>query len=105
MKYLPILLLFFLFSCSSSDNDALIPKNEFTKIHGEVLVLEAYYQNKYRSVGIYKDSMKQSVTDLVKKKGYTFEQYEKTYDYYAERQKDFQEINSELIESFSTKKL
>lgn len=105
MKYLPILLLFFLFSCSSSDNDALIPKKDFTKIHGEVLVLEAYYQNKYRSVGIYKDSLKQSVTDLLKKKGYTFEQYEKTYDHYAERQKDFQEINSELIESFRTKKL
>ena len=49
--------------------------------------------------------MKQSVTDLVKKKGYTFDQYEKTYDYYAVRQKDFQEINSELIESFSNKKL
>ena len=60
--------------------DALIPKNDFTKIHGEVLVLEAYYQNKYRSVGVYKDSMKQSVTDLVKKKGYTFDQYEKTYE-------------------------
>ena len=105
MKYLKYILFILMFSCSSSDNDALIPKRDFTKIHGEVLVLEAYYQNKYRSVGVYKDSMKQSVTDLIKKKGYTFEQYEKTYDYYAERQKDFQEINSELIESFSNKKL
>ncbi|MDG2153409.1 MAG: DUF4296 domain-containing protein [Crocinitomicaceae bacterium] len=105
MKYLTFILFLMVFSCSSSDDIALIPKNDFTKIHGEVLVLEAYYQNKYRSAGIYKDSLKQSVTDLIKKKGYTFEQYEKTYDYYAVRQKDFQEINSELIESFSNKKL
>jgi len=105
MRYLTFILFFIVISCSSSDDDALIPKNDFTKIHGEVLVLEAYYQNKYRSVGVYKDSMKQSVTDLVKKKGYTFDQYEKTYEFYAVRQKDFQEINSELIESFSKKKL
>ena len=105
MKYFGLILFFMALSCSSSDDSALIPKDDFAKIHGDVLVLEAYYQNKYRSVGIYKDSMKQSVTDLVKKKGYTFDQYEKTYDYYAVRQKDFQEINSELIESFSKKKL
>ena len=55
MKYLTFILFFIVISCSSSDDDALIPKNDFTKIHGEVLVLEAYYQNKYRSVGVYKD--------------------------------------------------
>ena len=56
-------------------------------------------------MGIYKDSLKSSIDKLLKKFGYTFEQYERTYDYYAIRQKEFQQINSELIESFNKKKL
>ena len=99
--------LFFLFLSSSISEGAqkLIPKDDFTKIHGEVLVVESYYQLKYRSIGIYKDSLKSSIDKLLKKFGYTFEQYERTYDYYAIRQKEFQQINSELIESFNKKKL
>ena len=100
-------LLFFLMlsSCASEGEQKLIPKDDFTKIHGEVLVIESYYQLKYRSVGIYKDSLKSSIDKLLKKFGYTFEQYERTYDYYAIRQKEFQQINSELIKSFNRKKL
>lgn len=92
-------------SCSSPEKGTLIPKDDFTKIHGEVLVLESYYQLKYRAVGIYKDSLKHSVDELLKTHGYTFDQYEKTYNYYAVRQKEFQEINSKLIESYNSKKL
>ena len=105
MKKLILLLSLILSSCTSEGEQKLIPKDDFTKIHGEVLVIESYYQLKYRSVGIYKDSLKSSIDKLLKKFGYTFEQYERTYDYYAIRQKEFQQINSELIKSFNRKKL
>ena len=105
MKKLFFLFFLILFSCNSEGEQKLIPKDDFTKIHGEILVVESYYQLKYRSVGIYKDSLKSSIDKLLKKFGYTFEQYERTYDYYAIRQKEFQQINSELIESFNIKKL
>ena len=105
MKKLFFLFSLFLSSCISEGGQKLIPKDDFKKIHGEVLVVESYYQLKYRSVGIYKDSLKSSIDKLLKKFGYTFEQYERTYDYYAIRQKEFQQINSELIKSFNRKKL
>ena len=105
MKKLIFLFFLILSSCTSKGEQKLIPKDDFTKIHGEVLVVESYYQLKYRSVGIYKDSLKYSIDKLLKKFGYTFEQYERTYDYYAIRQKEFQQINSELIKSFNRKKL
>ena len=105
MKYPALFVLLILFSCTSSEEPKLIPKKEFTEIHGEVLMLESYYQLNYRSVGIYKDSLKHSVEVLLKTHGYTFKQYEKTYDYYAVRQKELQGINSELIELFNAEKL
>ena len=105
MKKLIFLFFLILSSCNSGGEQKLIPKDDFTKIHGEVLVVESYYQLKYRSVGIYKDSLKSSIDKLLKKFGYSFEQYERTYDYYAIHQKEFQQINSELIESFNKKKL
>ena len=105
MKKLFFLFFLILFSCNSEGEQKLIPKDDFTKIHGEILVVESYYQLKYRSVGIYKDSLKSSIDKLLKKFGYTFEQYERTYDYYAIHQKEFQQINSALIESFNRKKL
>ena len=105
MKKLIFLFFLILSSCASDEGQKLIPKDDFTKIHGEVLVVESYYQLKYRSVGIYKDSLKSSIDKLLKKFGYTFEQYERTYDYYAIHQKEFQQINSKLIESFNRKKL
>ena len=105
MKKLFFLFFLILSSCISEGEQKLIPKDDFTKIHGEVLVVESYYQLKYRSVGIYKDSLKSSIDKLLKKFGYTFEQYERTYDYYAIHQKEFQQINSALIESFNRKKL
>ena len=66
-------LLFFLMlsSCASEGEQKLIPKDDFTKIHGEVLVIESYYQLKYRSVGIYKDSLKHSIDKLLKNSAIT----------------------------------
>lgn len=105
MKLFTLLTVILVFSCASPEEQKLIPKDKFTEIHGEVLVIESYYQLKYRSIGMYKDSLKYSVNELLNKHGYTFRQYESTYDYYAIRQKDFKEINSKLIESFNKEKL
>lgn len=105
MKLAAFFLCIILAACESSEEAKLIPKEKFTTIHGEILTLEAYYQLNYRSVGVYKDSLKKSVDDLLEKHGFTFKQYEDTYNYYAIRQEKFQEINKDLIERFNAEKL
>jgi len=86
-----------LLSCGTSEKDGLIEKEKFINIHHEILTIESAYQLKYRAIGIYKDSLKHSVDIVLKKNGVTFEQYSKTYSYYAVNQKDLQKINTELI--------
>tara|TARA_Y100000589_G_C27163495_1_gene633811 strand:- start:1003 stop:1311 length:309 start_codon:yes stop_codon:yes gene_type:complete len=91
------LLFALLLSCSPSEKDGLIEREKFINIHHEILTIETAYQLKYRALGIYKDSLKHSVDVVLKKNGVTFDQYSKTYSYYAVNQKDLQKINKELI--------
>ncbi len=91
------LLFALLLSCSTSEKDGLIEREKFINIHHEILTIETAYQLKYRALGIYKDSLKHSVDVVLKKNGVTFDQYSKTYSYYAVNQKDLQKINKELI--------
>ena len=92
-----VLLFALLLSCSPSEKDGLIEREKFINIHHEILTIETAYQLKYRALGIYKDSLKHSVDVVLKKNGVTFDQYSKTYSYYAVNQKDLQKINTELI--------
>ena len=91
------LLFALLLSCGTSEKDGLIEREKFINIHHEILTIESAYQLKYRAIGIYKDSLKHSVDVVLKKNGVTFDQYSKTYSYYAVNQKDLQKINTELI--------
>ncbi len=96
--------LFLLFSCQSEEK-TLIPKDKFTALHGEILTIESYYRLNYGSPGVYKDSLKSSVDEVLKKYGVTFKEYENTYNYYAVRQEEFQQINKDLIRLYNKKKL
>ena len=91
------LLFALLLSCGTSEKDGLIDREKFINIHHEILTIESAYQLKYRAIGIYKDSLKHSVDVVLKTNGVTFDQYYKTYSYYAVNQKDLQKINTELI--------
>jgi len=102
MRKIICILLLLLFACQNEGNQ-LIPKEKFTSIHGEILTIESYYQLNYRSPGIYKDSLIQSVDKVLKKYGVTFKEYEDTYNYYAIHQEEFQEINRELIQLYNSK--
>ena len=97
MSRLTLLFAVIFLSCGSSEKDGLIEREKFINIHHEILTIESAYQLKYRAIGIYKDSLKQSVDLVLKKNGVTFDQYSETYSYYAVNQKDLQKINSELI--------
>tara|TARA_B100001059_G_scaffold210103_1_gene223544 strand:- start:468 stop:776 length:309 start_codon:yes stop_codon:yes gene_type:complete len=90
-----------LISCENTDKAPPISREKFKSVYSEIMILESYYQLNFRNTNIYKDSLLKSVNHVLEKNKVSFEDFEKTFNYYSRHQEEFQGINTELIELYS----
>ena len=96
-----LFLVLVLFSCENTETPPPVSKEKFKSIYSEIMILESYYQLNFRNPNIYKDSLLESVDRVLEKNKVSFEDFEKTFNYYSRHQEEFQEINTALIELYS----
>tara|TARA_B100001287_G_scaffold189148_2_gene159742 strand:- start:10884 stop:11192 length:309 start_codon:yes stop_codon:yes gene_type:complete len=101
MKAIVLFFFLVLVSCEDKDKEPPVSREKFISIYSEVMILESYYQLNFRNTNIYKDSLRKSVNNVLEKNKVSFEDFEKTFNYYSRHQEEFQGINSELIELYS----
>jgi hypothetical protein len=101
MKAIVAVLFLVLLSCENGDTAAPISREKFKSVYNEIMILESYYQMNFRNPNLYKDSLLKSVDEVLEKNKISFEDFEKTFNYYSRHQEEFKEINTELIELYS----
>ena len=101
MRLVSLFVIFLLIACTDKDPDPPLTQKKFKAVYNEIMILESYYQMNFRNLNIYKDSLRKSVDGVLEAQNVTFEEFEKTYNYYSKHQENFQDINNELIESYS----
>ena len=101
MKAIFFFLILILISCEITDKAPPISREKFKSVYSEIMILESYYQLNFRNTNIYKDSLLKSVNHVLEKNKVSFEDFEKTFNYYSRHQEEFQGINTELIVLYS----
>ena len=101
MKSIVVVFLLVLISCENTDTAPPISGDKFKSVYSEIMILESYYQLNFRNPNIYKDSLLESVDRVLENNKVSFEDFEKTFNYYSRHQEEFQEINTALIELYS----
>ncbi|MDG1350009.1 MAG: DUF4296 domain-containing protein [Crocinitomicaceae bacterium] len=101
MRLVSLFVIFLLIACTERDPDPPLTQKKFKTVYNEIMILESYYQMNFRNLNIYKDSLRKSVDGVLEAHNVTFEEFEKTYNYYSKHQENFQDINNDLIESYS----
>ena len=99
----PIVVVFFLvlMSCENTEQAPPVYREKFKSVYSEIMILESYYQLNFRNTNLYRDSLLKSVDRVLNKNQISFEDFEKTFNYYSRHQEEFQEINTALIELYS----
>ena len=90
-------------SCSSGvprieKPDNLIPRDKMVPLLTELVKVEAYITDEYGSITEYHKVMVNSGDSLLKAKGFTKEQFEKSIEYYGSRQKEMMSIYTDVLE-------
>ena len=101
-----IISLLFLVSCSDGvprvkEPKNLIPREKMIPILTELVKLEAYVTNEYGNIIEYHKVMINTGDSLLKAKGYTKKEFDKSLEYYGSRQDEMQEIYSEVLENLN----
>lgn len=81
----------------------LIPRDTMVMVLGDLTVLEAHITNKYPTVTVFKDLMKKSGDDLLKKYNISFKRLDESMNYYGSRQEEMQSIYTEIQDSLTLK--
>ena len=92
----------FLSACSggiprSEAPEDLMSHDKMVSVMTELVKLEAFIQSTYVSVERYHNSMKLSGDSLLKAEGVTYDQFDRSLDYYSERQDEIQSIYSDVL--------
>jgi len=107
MKLISIfILLLGCFSCTESMNGFqqpkdLVPRDTTVMILKEISLVESYVQNKYSHVAVFKELMKNSGNEILKKFHVSRERFENSIDFYASQQELMRSIYSEVLDSLN----
>jgi hypothetical protein len=107
MKLISIfILLLGCFSCTESMNGFqqpkdLVPRDTTVMILKEISLVESYVQNKYSHVAVFKELMKNSGNEILKKFHVGRVRFEKSIDFYASQQDLMRSIYSEVLDSLN----
>ncbi len=107
MKLIYIVLIFIgCLSCTESGNGFkqpidLVPRDTTVMILKELSLLESHVQNKYSHVAVFKDLMKNSGNEVLKKFNIKRLRFEKSIDFYASHQDLMRSIYSEVLDSLN----
>ena len=105
MKYINLLLLFFLLSCGDKDAKTkdIIVKEKMIDILEEVFVLETYYQSTYGATNQNINALDSSVSIVLKKFGVTKTNFDSSFVYYSKNIDEYQQMQTEIIERLEKK--
>ena len=105
MKYINLLLLFFLLSCGDKDakTKEIIEKEKMIDILEEVFVLETYYQSTYGATNQNINALDSSVFLVLKKFGVTKTNFDSSFGYYSKNIAELQEMQTEIMERLEKK--
>jgi hypothetical protein len=107
MKLISIfILLLGCFSCTESMNGfqqpkGLVPRDTTVMILKEISLVESYVQNKYSHVAVFKELMKNSGNEILKKFQVSRVRFENSIDFYASQQELMRSIYSEVLDSLN----
>ena len=107
MKLISIfILLLGCFSCTESMNGFqqpkdLVPRDTTVMILKEISLVESYVQNKYSHVAVFKELMKNSGNEILKKFHVSRVRFENSIDFYASQQELMRSIYSEVLDSLN----
>ena len=107
MKLISIfILLLGCFSCTESMNGFQQPKglvqiDTTVMILKEISLVESYVQNKYSHVVVFKELMKNSGNEILKKFHVSRVRFENSIDFYASQQELMRSIYSEVLDSLN----
>jgi len=94
------------FSCTESMNGFqqpkdLVPRDTTVMILKEISLVESYVQNKYSHVAVFKELMKNSGNEILKKFHVSRVRFENSIDFYASQQELMRSIYSEVLDSLN----
>ena len=94
------------FSCTESMNGFqqpkdLVPRDTTVMILKEISLVESYVQNKYSHVAVFKELMKNSGNEILKKFHVSRMRFENSIDFYASQQELMRSIYSEVLDSLN----
>ena len=106
IKTVIFLFLILLFSCSEGVKRIEKPKDcldrqKMVEIMTDLVKIEAFVQTKYVSVSTFHKIMVNSGDSLLKSYNVTFEQFDKSLDYYGSRQEEMQAIYAEALDKLN----
>lgn len=107
MRLISILVLLLgCFSCTESMNGFqqpkdLVPRDTTVMILKEISLVESYVQNKYSHVAVFKELMKNSGNEILKKFHVSRVRFENSIDFYASQQELMRSIYSEVLDSLN----
>ena len=107
MRLISILVLLLgCFSCTESMNGFqqpkdLVPRDTTVMILKEISLVESYVQNKYSHVAVFKELMKNSGNEILKKFHVSRMRFENSIDFYASQQELMRSIYSEVLDSLN----
>lgn len=81
----------------------LIPRDTMVLVLSDLTVLEAHVTNKYPTVTVFKNLLKKSGDDLLKKYNISFKRLDESMNYYGSRQEEMQSIYTEIQDSLTLK--
>lgn len=94
------------FSCTESMNGFqqpkdLVPRDTTVMILKEISLVESYVQNKYSHVAVFRELMKNSGNEILKKFHISRVRFENSIDFYASQQELMRSIYSEVLDSLN----
>ncbi|MEZ4938916.1 MAG: DUF4296 domain-containing protein [Crocinitomicaceae bacterium] len=107
MKGLYVLILvFFIFSACREEKEKtpenLIPQEEFTSLLVDIQLMESYCLDTYVRPDIYNELLQHSIDSLLKVKGRNIQEYETSFDYYAQHPQIMFQIYEKVLEEINT---
>jgi hypothetical protein len=79
----------------------LVPRDTTVMILKEISLVESYVQNKYSHVAVFKELMKNSGNEILKKFHVSRVRFENSIDFYASQQELMRSIYSEVLDSLN----
>ncbi|PWH85756.1 DUF4296 domain-containing protein [Brumimicrobium oceani] len=81
--------------------DDLIPKDTFTLLLHEVMIVESYFKHQQSNVKAYSESLPEAILPIFEKYNVDSSRYASSMNYYSSRQEELIEIYSQIQDSLT----